>query len=338
MRARGVERRVDGGPDRRQTETHVLVHPPDRPTRLPAGHANAVGLTLGLVGDEWNLLILRYALMGVRRYGEWRKAMPVSHAVLTRRLASLTGMAILEKAGDESQGRRFEYRLTKRGRDLWPVLLTIWAWESAWVPEHVESLPRMVHRTCGKEFLPILSCAACGEAVRPRDITGGFGPSGTWERSVPAATTRRRSGATAEGGAGMFPQTMALIGNRWSAAILGAAFQGLHRFRDFEQRLGAPPTIVAERLRSFCDLGVFEQAPSAERADWLSYHLTEKGRAFFPVVITTIDWGQRWFRAEEGPALVYTHRGCGRDFRAQLRCDACAAPLRGNEVVVERPA
>ncbi|GAA0401940.1 HxlR family transcriptional regulator [Acrocarpospora corrugata] len=313
----------------------MLVHPPDRPTALPPGGANAIGHTLGLVGDEWNLLLLRYAMLGVRRYGEWRTALPISHAVLTRRLAYLTGMGVFEKAEYESRSRRLEYRLTRRGRDLWPVLLSVWAWEAAWVPEHVESLPTMAHRRCDRPFLPILTCAACGKPVRPRDIVGEFGPSGTWERSVPAATTRRRSTSA---GAGVFPQTMTLIGNRWSAAILGASFQGLHRFRDFEQRLGAPPTIVAERLRLFCELGVFEQSPSAERADWLSYHLTEKGRAFFPVVSTAVDWGERWHRAAEGPAMTYTHPSCGQDFHPQLRCDQCLAPLRGHEVAVERPA
>jgi DNA-binding HxlR family transcriptional regulator len=315
----------------------ALVHPPDRPTRLEPGGTNAVGLALGLIGDEWNLLILRYALLGARRYGEWQDALPISHAVLTRRLAALTEMGIFERTRYQAGARRFDYRLTERGRDLWPVLLTIWAWESAWVPEHVELLPRMVHQACGRDLLPVFGCAACGRPAPPREITGGFGPSGTWERSVPAATTRRRSGTSAEG-AGMFPQTMALVGNRWSAALLGAAFQGAHRFRDFEQRLGAPPTIISDRLRVFCDLGVFEQSPGAERADWPSYHLTEKGRAFFPVVMTSIDWGQRWFRAAEGPALVYTHRRCERDFQVLLTCDGCAAPLRGTEVLVEHGA
>ncbi|MFC4584661.1 winged helix-turn-helix transcriptional regulator [Sphaerisporangium corydalis] len=319
-------------------EPGALVHPPDRPTLLPEGHTNAVGLTLGLVGDEWNLLILRYALLGVRRYGEWRAALPISHAVLTRRLAHLTEMAIFERVGYEGTANRFEYRLSRRGRDLWPILLSIWGWESAWVPSHGESLPRMLHRRCGREFLPVLTCAACRRPVRPRDVVGGFGPSGTWERSVPMATTRRRSGPTGEAGAGMFPETMALIGNRWSAAILGGAFQGLHRFRDFEQRLGAPPTIVAERLRVFCELGVFEQTPSAERSDWLSYHLTDKGRAFFPVVISAIDWGQRWFTAPEGPALLYTHRPCGHPFHTQLTCATCTTPLRGNEITARHPS
>ncbi|MEO5874963.1 MAG: helix-turn-helix domain-containing protein [Streptosporangiaceae bacterium] len=318
------------------TEDTVPTHPPDHPTRLAPGGTNAVGLTLGLIGDEWNLLILRYALLGVRRYGEWGEALPISHAVLTRRLAALTEMGVFERVEYQTRAKRFEYALTKRGRDLWPILLTIWAWESVWVPEHVELLPLMVHRTCGKEFLPVFGCATCGQPAEPREIAGGFGPSGTWARSVPAATTRRRSGNATDGGAGMFPQTMALVGNRWSAAILGAAFQGAHRFRDFEQRLGAPPTVISDRLRVFCELGVFAQSPGIERADWLSYHLTEKGRAFYPVVMTAIDWGQRWFRAAEGPALVYNHRECGKDFHVQLTCDQCAAPLRGTEVLVER--
>jgi DNA-binding HxlR family transcriptional regulator len=306
-----------------------LVHPPDRPTRLPAGGTNAVGHTLGLLGDEWNLLILRYALLGARRYGEWRAALPISHTVLTRRLAALTEMGVLERAG----ARRAEYVPTKRGRDLWPVLLSIWAWEAAWVPEHPERLPRMVHTACGREFRPVFECAACERPVDPRDIAGGFGPSGGWSRSVPTVTTRRRSES-----AGMFPTTMALIGNRWSAVILGAAFQGAHRFRDFEQWLGAPPTIVSDRLRVFCDLGVFAQTPSAERPDRPTYRLTAKGRAFYPIIMTAVDWGQRWFRAAEGPALVYVHRDCGQDFHGRLACDRCGAVLRGTEVSVEPAA
>lgn len=119
-----------------------------------------------------------------------------------------------------------------------------------------------------------------------------------------------------------------------SAALLGAAFQGAHRFRDFEQWLGAPPAIVSDRLRVFCELGVFVQTPGGERAAWSGYRLTEKGRAFHPVIMTAVDWGQRWFRAAEGPALVYTHRTCGQDLKVRLLCDRCGAVLRGTQVAV----
>jgi DNA-binding HxlR family transcriptional regulator len=260
--------------------------------------------------------------------------LPISNSVLTNRLSRLAELGLMEKVAYQTRPTRYEYQLTKRGRDTWPILLAIWAWEMTWVARHEERLPAMVHARCGLAFQPMLVCGACRKPVEPRDVTGDFGPSGSWERSVPAATTRRRSGQSTSDQPGLFPQTMALIGNRWSSALLGAAFLGAHRFKDFEQRLGAPPTMVADRLRTFCELGVLEPSPGTERPDWLSYHLTAKGRAFFPVVMCTIDWGHRWFRAPEGRALVYRHSECRRVFQPRLACDQCQNLLRGNEVVI----
>jgi DNA-binding HxlR family transcriptional regulator len=183
------------------------------------------------------------------------------------------------------------------------------------VPDQAGRLPRMVHVTCGEQSRPVLGCAGCRAPVEPRDVAGGFGPSGTWQRSVPVSTTRRRSGV-----AELFPQAMVLLGNRRSAAMLGAAFLGACRFTDFERWLGAPPTVVADRLRTFGDLGVLAPAPG-DRTDRVSYRLTAKGRAFFPVVM--VDWGQRWYRAPEGPALLLRHTGCGHPFHPHLTCDRC---------------
>jgi DNA-binding HxlR family transcriptional regulator len=286
-------------------------------------------VTLGLIGDEWTLLILRHAATGVRRYNDWLDLLAISHAVLTNRLARLTEAGLLVKVAYQDRPARHEYRMTERGRSIWPILVSIWAWELTWVEGHPEPLPRMRHRRCGREFLPRVHCGVCLQPVAPHEIVGRFGPSGSWERSVPAATTRRRS----TGSAGLFPQTVALLGNRWSAALLGAAFLGARRFTEFEQRLGAPPSVVAERLRTFCDLGVL--APDPDR----NYRLTAKGRAFFPVVMCAVDWGQRWFAAPEGPALVYHHTGCpdevasGRN-SVRLACDRCGEVLRGADIEV----
>ena len=54
-----------------------------RPTPLPAGGVNAVGRMLGLLGDEWTLLIVQQALLGATRYGEFTARLPISNAVLT---------------------------------------------------------------------------------------------------------------------------------------------------------------------------------------------------------------------------------------------------------------
>jgi DNA-binding HxlR family transcriptional regulator len=292
----------------------------DDVTLLPAGGRNPIGVALGLLGDEWTLLILRHALQGVRLYGDWMRRLPISHAVLTGRLARLTEFGLLERVAYQRKPERFEYRLTRRGRGVWPILLGVWAWELSFVEHHAEELPRMRHRDCGEFFEPVLVCGTCSGPVRPRDLVGGFGPSGTWERSMPSATTRRRAASAPGHRAGFFPETTALVGNRWSCALLGAAFQGARRFRDFEERLSAPPVVIADRLRTFVDLGVLA-------AD---YRLTAKGLAFFPVAVHTMEWAQRWFRSPEGPALVYEH--AGHAFRPRSACSRCALPLRGDAI------
>ncbi|HWO60062.1 MAG TPA: helix-turn-helix domain-containing protein [Umezawaea sp.] len=296
----------------------------DDVTALPEGGQNPIGVTLGLLGDEWTLLILRHALQGTRLYGGWMRALPISHAVLSGRLGRLTEFGLLERIAYQERPERHEYRLTRRGRGVWPILLGIWAWELAHVEKHAEELPRMFH--LGHPFEPVLVCGGCATPVGPRDLVGGFGPSGTWERSLPSATTRRRS-ATAPGHQeGFFPQTTALIGNRWSCAMLGAAFQGARRFRDFERDLSAPPVVIADRLRTFAELDVMTSSANA------GYRLTAKGLAFFPVAVHTMEWAQRWFRSPEGPALVYRHAACGAAFRPRSACSECAEPLRGSTI------
>ncbi|MCM2417412.1 helix-turn-helix domain-containing protein [Streptomyces sp. RKAG293] len=308
------------------------------PTRLPPGGQNAIAVALGLLGDEWTLLILRYALQGVRRYQDWHDRLPISNAVLTARLTRLTDMGLLVRDAYQQRPVRYAYQLTPRGREIWPVLVSIWGWEYRWVDAHSERLPWMRHRGCGRHMEPVMVCGGCEQPVRPREVSSVLGPSGAAGRSIPSGATRRRSAAGAESGAGLFPETMSLIGNRWSVGLLGAAFLGAHRFGEFQQRLGAPPAMIADRLRTFCALGVLEALPGEPGRG--SYRLTAKGRAFFPVVMTLIDWGQHWFLAPEGPALLSTHLGCGADFAPRLVCDGCRQVLCDSDVQVigEEPA
>jgi hypothetical protein len=100
--------------------------------------------------------------------------------------------------------------------------------------------------------------------------------------------------------------------------------------------MGAPPTIVAERLRTFCDIGVLTQSPNPTRPDWSIYALTEKGESFYPVTALVLDWGERWFESPEGLALAMTHVACGNGFHPRLQCSACHVRLRGHSVVAVR--
>lgn len=300
-----------------------------RTTRLEAGGPNAIAVTNGIVGDEWTLWIVRQALsLGFTRYNEWLDAGPISSAVLTARLSRLVDTKVMERVAYQDHPVRFDYRLTRRGREMWAILVLMWAWERQWGDGGGDALPQMRHSECGRMFSPQLVCGACDQPVGVHDVTARFGPSGSWERSIPSATTRRRSHKGARPPESI-SQAMSLVGNRWSVALLGASFLGSHRFVDFERRMGAPPTIVSERLGTFCDLGVLEH-----RADAGSYHLTPKGHAFYPVIAAVVEWGQRWFKAPEGPALLTTHGSCGRALHPRLRCDRCDGRLHGAAVEI----
>jgi DNA-binding HxlR family transcriptional regulator len=281
---------------------------------------------LGVLGDEWTLLIAQQALLGVTRYGDFTARLPISHAVLTRRLAAMTDDGLLTRSIYSDRPPRYEYVLTPQGRSLWPVLTSIWEWERRWVPDHAESLPTMRHVDCDAKFAPMVTCRACVQVVTEKDLTATWGPSGSWPRSIPVQSTRRRSASDAASGrAGLFPETMGILGNRWAFALLVAAFVGTSRFNDFAGQLGAPPGSLADRLQIFTAGGVLESSGGR-------YLLTEKGRAVFPVLITALQWAQRWFAVPEGPAVLLRHTLCGNAFDAVLACDQCAGPLRGAEV------
>lgn len=291
-------------------------------TVLPAGGTNAVGRMLGLLGDEWTLLIMQQALLGATRYAEFNARLPISHSVLTRRLAAMTGDELLHRRRYQTAPARFEYVTTARGRALWPVLVSIWGWERRWVPRHAEPMPAMRHIGCGADCSPRLTCR-CGAESPVETLVARWGPSGSWPRSMPVVSTRRRSHTDRAAGASqLFPHTMSILGNRWSFAIMVAAFVGTTRFSDFADQLGAPPGSLADRLQVLVGNGVLDDG----------YRLTDKGRAVLPIVVTALGWAQRWYVADEGPAVHVTHVSCGGTFAARLVCDKCAEPLRGTEI------
>jgi DNA-binding HxlR family transcriptional regulator len=283
---------------------------------------NAVARMLGLLGDEWTLLVLQQAVMGTTRYGDFQSRLPISHSVLSSRLRSLTENELLDRRVYQTNPPRSEYLTTARSRSLWPMLVSIWDWERRWVPDHSDTLPLMHHAVCDEDFAPLVICGSCTEPVSEKDVVAQWGPSGSWARSIPAAVTRRRSAASQ---AGLFPQTMTVLGNRWAFAILVAAFVGVSRFTDFQTQLNAPPGSIADRLGIFVANGVLVATDNR-------YRLTEKGRALFPVLISALQWAQRWFRAPEGPAVELTHTACGGRFSAVITCDQCTRPLQGTEI------
>lgn len=308
----------------------------DDPTPLEPGGANSIAVANGVLGDEWSLWILRMALRGATHYTDWLKLGPIPGTALTTRLATLVQTGVLVKHRYNERPARYEYLLTARGRQVWPILVAMWSWERSWVKDERVVLPRMRHTTCGSFMDPVLTCDSCRAPIQWREVDGRLGPSGDWSRNL-QITARRQRSRSDKRPSEVVDETMELIGNRWSIAILGAAFLGVTRFNDFQRRLSASPTIIADRLQAFSELGVLDQVPTAERSDWMEYRLTPKGLAFLPVVLLVIQWGHRWFVAPDGPALIMQHTACQSPLHVILTCSACHEPLRGHTVEAVHP-
>ena len=235
----------------------------------------------------------------------------------------------MDRVRYSSHPPRHDYRLTARGRQMWPILLTMWAWEREWVDDPSENLPEMRHTKCGKIFAPVMVCEACGQPVEARDVEGRFGPSGGWERSMPSAATRRRA-HSGHRPTELIAQTMALIGNRWSAAMLGRRVPGGHPVRRVRAADGRPADHRRRPAAHVLRLGVLTPSPNPQRPDWVVYHLLRQGPGVLPGGAPAC-----WSGASAGSSrrrdrrCGWTHSGCGRAFHAQLSAatatNACAA-------------
>ena len=125
-------------------------------------------------------------------------------------------------------------------------------------------------------------------------------------------------------------RALEVAGERWSLLILrNAAFAGVTRFTDFQERLGIAPNVLSARLETFVAEGLMTVLRSSTGHG--EYHLTEKGLDFKPVIIALTEWGDRW-EAPDGAPIEYLHEGCGGSVGVQLRCDRCDADVPAPDV------
>jgi DNA-binding HxlR family transcriptional regulator len=130
----------------------------------------SVAAALQVVGDPWTLLILRDAFFGVRRFDDWQARLGVARNVLAARLKSLVEQGVLETRLYSEHPPRKDYVLTRKGRDLLPVILTLKAWGDRHVYGEAEP-PVVLTHSCGAELTTKTVCEACGEAIENRELT-----------------------------------------------------------------------------------------------------------------------------------------------------------------------
>lgn len=130
----------------------------------------SVARTLEVVGEWWTMLIVREAFFGVRRFDSMQERLGIARNVLATRLQSLVDHGILERRRYQERPERFEYRLTEKGLDLYPVLVAMMRWGDRWTVGEDGPPVTLLHQPCGNETTPMTTCSACGEALHARDM------------------------------------------------------------------------------------------------------------------------------------------------------------------------
>jgi DNA-binding HxlR family transcriptional regulator len=129
----------------------------------------SIARTLELVGERWTLLILRDAFLGRRRFDEFQSSLGIARNVLQARLERLVEAGILQRELYQERPARYEYRLTRKGVDLWPTLMALLNWGDKYAPAEDGPPVRIRHRECGGEMDERRRCRKCGRDLEPWD-------------------------------------------------------------------------------------------------------------------------------------------------------------------------
>ncbi len=131
----------------------------------------SIAQTLSVIGDRWTLLILRDCFLGLRKFDDFLCSLNVSRTILTDRLAKLVEEGVLEKIPYQERPTRYDYRLTQKGLDLYPVILTLVEWGDRYRKDGNKPPLAREHKSCGQVLRSKIVCAECGEEVTPKQVT-----------------------------------------------------------------------------------------------------------------------------------------------------------------------
>ena len=147
--------------------------------RTSVAHLNcSVAQTLEVVGEWWTLLVVRNLMFGQRRFEAIQGDLGIARNILSDRLGTLVEHGIVDRAKYQDHPERYEYRLTEKGRDLFPVVAALMAWGDKWASPLGKPID-LVHE-CGQIATPTVVCDSCGGSLDLRNVKATRGPG--WVR------------------------------------------------------------------------------------------------------------------------------------------------------------
>lgn len=286
---------------------------------------------LEVVGDTAVLLILEANWIGARRFDELRDRTGLLQSKLSDRLKRLVGAGVLEKVRYTDAPPRYEYRMTRKGLDLyWPALMML-RWERRWSERAGGLRLALRHRLCGQVFEPVPTCLTCGDEIDPRDVDWAEGPGVGW--MAPLYSRRRQQRNSGEAESSLMVDVAQITGDRWAGLVLRSIFTGLRRFDEIHRDTAMATNILSERLSWLTGIGVIRSHELAGKRS--EYRLTEKGLDYYPVLLMLLRWGDKYYVSPEGPPLILRHKSGSHELDPAVTCSCCARPVEPHDVTFE---
>jgi DNA-binding HxlR family transcriptional regulator len=135
------------------------------------GDACPIARSLEAIGDRWSLLIIREALFGLRRFGEFQSKLGMAKNILSTRLRALVDHGILTTAPASDGSPYEEYVLTPKGRGVFPVLVALRQWGEDFDDRPSEIATILVDREKGRPVKKLELHAEDGRLLAPADTT-----------------------------------------------------------------------------------------------------------------------------------------------------------------------
>ena len=134
------------------------------------GDGCPVARSLEAIGDWWTLLIIREALLGVRRFGEFQSKLGMAKNILSARLRSMLDHGILATAPASDGSAYQEYLLTPKGHGTFPILVALRQWSEKFDAHPEEIATILVDREKGKPVRQLELHALDGRLLAAGDI------------------------------------------------------------------------------------------------------------------------------------------------------------------------
>lgn len=168
--------------------------------RSYADFACSIARTLDLVGEWWTPLIVRDLFLGIDRFDELQRDLGLASNVLAARLRTLVEAGVVERQPLPDDRRSARHVLTERGRDLYPVLLSLMAWGDKWLAGAAGAPLQVVHARCGAVTAAVPHCSVCGEPLALHEVQFRAGPGGRHGEGTAVLAERFAAAAAAAAG------------------------------------------------------------------------------------------------------------------------------------------